>query len=58
MSGYGMIHERFMRASRTILPRVGGGVGVGGRGGFVGHPCVLSHQVRALRMDGAYGGDS
>lgn len=29
------IHESLMNRSRTILPRVGGGVGVGGRGGSV-----------------------
>lgn len=48
------IHEGFMNDSRTILPRVGVGVGVRGD---VGHPCLSSHwgRVDGPHMDDTFG---
>jgi hypothetical protein len=44
------IHEGFMSDYRTILPRVGGGVGVGVGGGFRGS---IQDQSCYLKVGGA-----
>jgi hypothetical protein len=43
MSDSVVTHERLMNRSRTILPRVGGGVGGGGGGGFGGLPSQVQN---------------
>ena len=55
MRSAAVIHEGFMSRSRMILPRVGGGVGVGGHASVShwsdGGPSTLTRQPHATMHD-------